>query len=116
MRSRSIIAEASAVATLIGIVAGGIWAAEVRYAKSAELTQHRTEHQEERRELRRDVLETHRTILEREVYQLQALRRFHGELTPLEQQHLDELQRALEHLNEAIRSLSPAAAAAKVKG
>ncbi len=104
------IAKASGVATLVGLLGGGIWGAELHYATKTELAQHRQDHQEERRDLRVDVLETRRTFLEQKIFELEQEEQAQAP-RPLPRpmrDRLEELRKTLEHLEDQIRSLTPA--------
>ena len=109
MPRNSVVTRAVGLASLVGTLGAGVWAAELHYATKTDVAEDRrvlhVEIRQTRLELRLEVLETRRVILEREQYELESLRIRTGWLTLLERRRLDEVKKLLEHLAEQILRL-----------
>src|SRR5713101_5108104 len=100
MPRNSVVTRAVGLASLVGTLGAGVWAAELHYATKTDVA-------EDRRVLH---VEIRQTRLELRLEVLESLRIRTGWLTLLERRRLDEVKKLLEHLAEQILRL-PAPAA-----
>lgn len=97
----------SSVLATVGLIAGGVWAVETRYAKTADFALHLVEHKAETRAITAEVLRNRLDVVAQNLFELERVRQ-QRPLTPIERQRLDELRLQVETLRERIRVLERA--------
>jgi hypothetical protein len=101
-----IVTLAAAGLVLVGMVGGGVWGMEIRYAKSVDLTQHIETNRAALKELSADILESRRQSIRREIFTMeQAEKTRKGGLTQEERAFLDELRQRYQEASEKLQRL-----------
>lgn len=90
-RRNNLLTRVSKIAGLVGLIGSGIWAAEVHYARAADLTQHVQAHQAEAAEFRLEILESRRYNLRRDIFEMEQTAKRRA-LTAEEARYLDQLR------------------------
>ena len=104
MPKNNLVAKITAALAMVGVLGGGIFAMDGRYAKAGEVQQLRKETREQVMDLKADTLENRRQAIKRTVFDLERLKA-QRPLSAEEQQYLREMKDDVDSLTEQLRAL-----------
>lgn len=104
MPRNNMVTRITAALALVGVLGGGIWAVDGRYAKAGEVQQLRKETKEQITDLKADTLENRRQAIKRTVFDLERLKA-QRQLSPEEQQYLQEMKDDVDSLTDQLRAI-----------
>jgi hypothetical protein len=94
--------------TIVGMISGGVWAVDVRYAKAADLAAHAEQDRQQARAFNTDILESRRQALRARIFEMEQARKSRpGGLSVEEERYLDEQRQLYLDTTEKIKRINP---------